>query len=149
MMHAVARITARRRREMATFLRSEGHSYRAIASALGIGKSQVAEDLAELSGTGQLEEPEHIIGLSGKSYPARRPSLVVAKSRLEAERVQTALENLDTLPSGRVLDVKRIERSWSGGSRAAISAWWLNETFSRRTGSGVGRGSRSSFRLRN
>lgn len=99
-------LTVEQRREVVAALRSEGHSLRAIAGAVGVSKSQVADDLSELSSGVQL--PDRVRGLDGKSRPARR-TVVAAKNPAEAERAQTALSQLDAPPAS-VMDVKRIER---------------------------------------
>ena len=57
-------------------LRSEGHSLRAIAGAVGVSRTQVHKDLHKATDptVNQLtvEPPSRIVGLSGKSYPATR-----------------------------------------------------------------------------
>lgn len=58
------------RREVAAALRQEGHSLRAIAGALGISHEQVRHDTL---GVNDLT-PAEVVGLDGKSYPARRPA---------------------------------------------------------------------------
>ena len=65
-------LSVEQRREMVAALRQEGHSLRAIASAVGVSKSQVANDIDELSTGGQLDAPDTIDGRGGRSYPARR-----------------------------------------------------------------------------
>lgn len=62
------------RRNVVADLRSNGHSIRAIAGALGVGKSTVDRDLDELSQAGQLKQPERVTGMDGKSRPATRPA---------------------------------------------------------------------------
>jgi len=61
------------RREVVADLRSEGHSVRAIGGALGVSKSTIQDDLTQLSGAGQLKQPETVRGLDGKARPATRP----------------------------------------------------------------------------
>lgn len=53
-------LSAEDRRRMVEALRSEGHSYRAIAGALGVSKSQVANDADALSRSGQWSPPETV-----------------------------------------------------------------------------------------
>ncbi|ASU81540.1 hypothetical protein CDO52_00915 [Nocardiopsis gilva YIM 90087] len=67
-------LTEEQRRAVVADLRREGHSVRAIAGALGVGKSTVADDMAQLSGAGQLEQPNRVKSLDGKSRPASRPA---------------------------------------------------------------------------
>ena len=66
---------------MAADLRAEGHSVRAIAGALGVGKSTIQEDLAELSAAGQLSAPERVTGTDGKSRPASNRPAKAKKER--------------------------------------------------------------------
>jgi transposase-like protein len=58
------------RRPMVIALREEGHSYRAISQALGVGKDTIAKDV-QLSRGRQL--PDRVTGLDGKDRPAARP----------------------------------------------------------------------------
>lgn len=96
---------APQRREVEAALREQGHSFRAIAGALGVGKSQVKRDLAGVpNGT-----PAETLGRDGKRYPSRRPTVVAAKNEREAGRAQTALASLDSSPAS-VIDVRRAER---------------------------------------
>jgi hypothetical protein len=83
------RLSVDERREVVAVLRAQGHSLRAIAGATGVSKSQVAEDVAQLSSGGQLPAiadgngdsggmavvhqlpvPAAIIGLDGRRRPA-------------------------------------------------------------------------------
>ena len=58
------------RRRVVASLRADGHSLRAIGAAVGVSKSQVAKDVAQLSTGGQL--PDRVTGLDGRSRPAKR-----------------------------------------------------------------------------
>lgn len=81
-------LTEDQRRDVAAALRGQGHSLRAIAGALGVGKSTVERDLATVpSGT----VPERVTGLDGKSRPARRPVIVTARHEREAARLREML----------------------------------------------------------
>lgn len=100
-------LTEEQRREVAAALRSDGHSLRAIAGALGVGKSTIDRDLSTVpDGT----VPERIKSLDGKSRPARRPQ-VIARDDREQQRAQSAL---DVIPNvsirGASIDTKRAER---------------------------------------
>src|SRR6266536_76596 len=85
------RLSVEERREVVAVLREQGHSLRAIAGATGVSKSQVAEDVAQLSTTGQLPAiPDGngdsaqvsiatsaptlgvVVGLDGRRRPAKR-----------------------------------------------------------------------------
>lgn len=94
------------RRAVEVAMREAGHSLRAIGQALGVSGEQVRQDLA---GVKDLTAPDRVAGKDGKSYPARRPTVVAAKNAREADRAQTALASAD-LPNVPVLDVKRVER---------------------------------------
>lgn len=54
-------------------LRTEGMSLRAIAAETGIPKSEVGRSVRELSQLGQLDQPETIKSLDGKSRPSAQP----------------------------------------------------------------------------
>lgn len=103
-------LTEDQRKEIVRVLREQGHSVRAIAGALGVGKSTVDRDVSGLSRAGQLEEPDRVVRQGGGSYPAKRPTVVAAKNEKEAERAQEALTLVPDSGAGRVYDVKRIER---------------------------------------
>lgn len=100
-------LTIEQRREHVAHLRSEGHSLRAIAGAVGSSLGTVRNDLATVPSS---TVPDRIRGLDGKSRPSRRPVVVAAKDAKEAERAQQALASLGDVGAGRVIDVKRAER---------------------------------------
>lgn len=95
------------RREVVAHLRQQGHSYRAIGEALGVGKSTVERDAEELSHAGQLSDPETVRGLDGKERPATRPTKVT-----ERESTSTTYETPPDLPLARLTadDVESLER---------------------------------------
>jgi SAM-dependent methyltransferase len=62
-------LDADQRRELVAHLRAEGHSYRAIADAVGTSLGAVQRDLATVS-TDTV--PDRIVGRDGKSRPASR-----------------------------------------------------------------------------
>ncbi len=65
-------LTTDQRREVVAALRSEGHSLRAIAGAVGVSDGQIRKDLAD---TGAYQyAPAVVTGRDGKSYPAARPA---------------------------------------------------------------------------
>lgn len=94
------------RREVHAALREQGHSLRAIAGATGVDEKTVRNDLAIAD---QSAIPERVNRQGGGTYPARRPTVVVAKDEREAARAQATLVAVDG-PDGRVFDVKRAER---------------------------------------
>lgn len=104
-------LTEEQRRQVAVALRKEGHSIRSIASALGVGKSTIADDVktARLSGAGQ-SEPERVTRQGGGSYPARRPTVVSARSEREAQQARQALQMLGDAAPPDDVDTKRVER---------------------------------------
>lgn len=63
-------LSIEQRREQVAQMRSEGQSIRTISRTLGVPRSTVADDVSELSETGQLEQPERIQGADGKERPA-------------------------------------------------------------------------------
>jgi ParB-like chromosome segregation protein Spo0J len=103
-------LTAEQRRAMVKFHHERGDSVRATAGAIGVPKSTVADDLAQLSGAGQLSSPEKTRGLDGRLRRACRTTVVAAKDEKEARRAQAALGRIDDLPASHVIDVKRAER---------------------------------------
>lgn len=97
---------APQRREVESALREQGHSFRAIAGALGVSHVTVQNDLR---GGNELPPAAETLGRDGKRYPSRRPTVVAAKNEREADRAQVALAETE-LPNVQVLDVKRVER---------------------------------------
>lgn len=64
-------LTLEQRRELVAHLRAEGLSVRGIATATGLPKSTVADDIAaQVSDSGHLAE--NVVGTDGKIYPASR-----------------------------------------------------------------------------
>lgn len=70
----LARLDRGERREAVGDLRAQGMSTRQIASATGMPKSTVSDAVRQLSGSGQLSQPERITGSDGKDRPASRPT---------------------------------------------------------------------------
>lgn len=113
-------LTREQRQELVAKLREHQWSTRKIAGAVNVAQSTVMDDLSgERFRSPDL--PDCTIGKDGKSYPARRPS-VIAKTPAETQQVLTALAEVDieTLPE-RVLDtrrVKRLARDYKAAQRA-------------------------------
>lgn len=83
------------RREVAAELRQQGHSLRAIGGALGVSDGTIRKDLAaEELRTGTQLAPERVMGLDGKSRPARRPVIIAAKHEREAARIREPLADV-------------------------------------------------------
>lgn len=95
-------LTREQRLEVVKVLREEGHSLRAIAGAVGVSDAQVHHDLSTAK---DLAVPERVVGIDGKSRPAKR-TVVAAKTQEEADKAQTALETAE--PPGRVLDATEL-----------------------------------------
>lgn len=96
-------LSEEQRREVATELRSGGHSLRAIAGALGSSKDTIARDLAAVSCE---TAADRIAGLDGKSYPSRRPQVLTRNDR-EQEQAPVLP---DMSSRGASIDAKRAER---------------------------------------
>lgn len=96
---------AGQRREIVAALRADGHSIRAIAGATGVSLGTVHADL-DKSGV----QPEHVAGRDGKTYPARRPTVIAATDEREAAKAQDLLANVDDPPEG-LSTVKHLRRS--------------------------------------
>lgn len=75
--HALPKLDRTERRELVVNLRAEGLSTRAIASATGTSKSQVAEDARVQNWTPEVDEPESapVTGLDGKTYAPKSPPI--------------------------------------------------------------------------
>lgn len=101
-------LTEQQRQEVALALRQEGHSYRAIAGALGVDAMTVRADILSTVEDSTVELPDRVTGLDGKSRPAKRPTVVAAKTQREAKRAQKALLELEGDAPVGVFDVKEI-----------------------------------------
>lgn len=88
-------LTPEQRKEVVAVLRQKGHSTRAIAGAVGVGKSQVAKDLAQVSTGGHVSR---VNGQDGKTYPAKRANEQAAhgKGRPGKRNNKLASYNADT-----------------------------------------------------
>lgn len=95
------------RREVVAALRGQGHSFRAIGKALGIGKSQAERDASGVpDGTPQ---PDQVTGRDGKSYPAKR----------KAPRYEPQDENVLLRSAAEVKARRREERARERAAAAA------------------------------
>ena len=70
--------TSTDRAALAQVFRESGMSLRAIGKVIGAPKSTIADDLNQLSETGQLDGPEQVHTTNGKTYPATRPPLATS-----------------------------------------------------------------------
>ncbi len=100
-------LSREQRRELVAKLRLEGWSTTRIADRLNVTHPTV---LSDLEGCKDLQ-PDTVQGKDGKSYPARKPS-VIARNEREARRAIEALAEADTerLPNG-LIDVQQVIRA--------------------------------------
>jgi ParB-like chromosome segregation protein Spo0J len=87
-------LTPDQRRAVVGALREQGHSLRAIAGAVGASKSQVANDVGQLSTGGQLATPARVVGRDGRSRPARRILTAEEEDRRAEARRQKWLDQV-------------------------------------------------------
>lgn len=108
-------------------LRAEGMSVRTIAAETGIPKSTISDDLVQLSGSGQLNQPERIQTAGGKEYPASRPNprpqpatQPEATADVEPDELDGPVDTaVPTSPAGRVDPPSPAAPSPSSDSAAA------------------------------
>ena len=74
-------LSLEQRREVVAALRSEGHSTRAIAKAVGVDPKTVRNDLGRTGDPSPV--PDRVTGLDGKSRPATRPTAEEVADRLD------------------------------------------------------------------
>lgn len=123
------------RLEVVKALREDGHTTRAIASALGVSQSTVMNDLA-----GEQEcSPAAVRGRDGKSYPARKePKLPeedtlklaaeINRKRLEERRERHLEEGRTSVPApsfdAPTFRVVYADPPWRYGQSGLVSADW-------------------------
>lgn len=93
------------RQEQVIFLRSKGHSLRAIADAVGVDAKTVRNDLSggELS---PRETPDgKVLGRDGKRYDAKRPTVISANTQADGKKAQAVAEGFN-LADGGAIDFK-------------------------------------------
>jgi ParB-like chromosome segregation protein Spo0J len=78
------------RREMVAELRSQGHSTRAIAGAVGVDAKTVRNDLLG----GDISPPDTVVGADGKRYPSTRPPRVEQAAELLGEAEPDRLDDV-------------------------------------------------------
>jgi hypothetical protein len=116
-------LTEGQRRAVVAALSAQGHSVRAIAGAVGVGKSTVQDDITQLSGAGQLDRPEKTVGLDGKARPARRlPQAFVSTDHYQRRAGQALSQLAEHAPhsrTGKTLTARDIRNLESEAQRAA------------------------------
>lgn len=85
------------RRRMVGMLRQDGHSYPAIAGALGISVGTAHKDAQQPFNGERLEQPERIVGRDGKSRPSTRPATPAEVVDRAAWDEPALLDHLDEL----------------------------------------------------
>ena len=93
------------RTELVAKLREQGWSLRRIGEVVGAHHETVRADLAGV----ENPTPERVAGRDSKSYPARRPSVIVTNRKAE-ERARQALATLGDDAPGRLLALKDAEK---------------------------------------
>lgn len=97
-------LTAKQRAEVARRLRDEGWSLRRIADEAKVHPETIRRDLRGVADA----TPATVTGVDGKSYPARRPSIIVTSER-DQERAAAALRSLGEEAPAKLLDLNRAE----------------------------------------
>ena len=107
------------RLEVVADLRSKGYSLRLIAEVTGTSKSQAANDVNELSTTGQLTQPEKSKGADGKERPATRPKSEEGGDPQIADEATTPPSKPEPPKPTR----EQVLRSELGTHRIALGKW--------------------------
>lgn len=108
-------LTPEQRREVAVALREQGHSYRAIAGALGVSTGTVRTDSA---GVQDYTPAERVVGLDGKSYRSTRPTTIATKGGREETRARALAASSVDLPLA-ALDLRDVAAAERAMKRAA------------------------------
>ena len=107
-------LTVEQRRSLVADLRERGTSIRAIATATGEPKSTVADDVKQLSDTGQLKAPAKVKGLDGKTRTAKpkKPPKRPEPPKVKAARPKKAPAKLtpETTGAEAAMVLARIRR---------------------------------------
>lgn len=97
-------LTAKQRGELARKLREQGYSLRRIAGEAKVHPETIRRDLRRVADA----TPATVTGADGKSYPARRPSIIVTSER-DQHRASEALRSLGEDAPAKLLDLNRAE----------------------------------------
>ena len=98
------------RQEQVVFLRSKGHSLRAIADAVGVNVATAHRDLATVADATVGTPDGKVLGKDGKRRDAKRPTVISANTQADGEKAQAVAEGFD-LADGGVIDVKAAAHS--------------------------------------
>lgn len=95
-------LTREQRRELVGRLRADGMSVRGIANATQLPKSTVADDVEQLSESGQLTDPERVNSEDGRSRPAKAKPLTEEQQaeRDHRDAIGRACERLRSVVTG-------------------------------------------------
>lgn len=85
-------LTAEQRRQLVVALREQGRSMRQIAGDVGVSAATVQRDVDAAKDSGDLVEPDRIMGADGREQPATKP-----KPKPAAEKPEPAAAS-DTMP---------------------------------------------------
>lgn len=115
------------RREQVIFLRSKGHSLRAIADAVGVSEATARRDVSTASNDAVATPDGKVLGKDGKRRDAKRPTLIAAKNRKETERALSVVGGTE-LPFGATIDVKNAEKRARTQETARLRGLETDET---------------------
>jgi len=93
------------RQQQVVFLRSKGHSLRAIAEAVGVSEATARRDVSTASNDAVRTPDGKVLGKDGKRRDAKRPTVISANTQADGEKAQAVAEGFD-LADGGVIDVK-------------------------------------------
>jgi hypothetical protein len=110
-------------REQPVTLRQEGHSYRAIGGALGVNEKTARNDVNKSTAErSAVQQPDRVIGLDGKSYPATEPPAEPALEPAAARAVPAHAESGWREIAERE---ESLERAWQSKDREVAIADWV------------------------
>jgi site-specific DNA-methyltransferase (adenine-specific) len=105
-------LTPEQRRDVAVALRARRWSVRRIAGALGVSHPTILRDLERSAGGTDVPGDERgVVGLDGKSYPARRkPTSVLVTTRHQQDVAMRALHDLGDRAPRKMTHLRTLER---------------------------------------